>query len=235
MEKSERDRIKKKVLSYSPQSWNADPFDVRYYLASKIKSITGKKVLDVGGGSGVLSSELSEDNFKVLFDLSIDKLKKCQHIDSKINVICASFTHMPFKEGIFEVVISTHTIELAKLLDIKEGKEKKLPNMINYLKEIKRVMSVGELFLTTPNNAYHKGTRPEYEELKRLLDEFFPNNKIWFFNTGKKLSKHRKLDLSNVVPKLKSKIQNPDDIINNMISEKSKNNYSRYFFVKAIK
>ena len=41
--------------------------------------------------------------------------------------------------------------------------------------------------------------------------------------------------MANIIPKLKSKFINSDKIIQNLVKENTKNNYSVSFFVKAIK
>ena len=116
---SERDRIKKKINRISPNKWMADEFDVRYLLISKLKQEEFQSVLDVGGGIGIILSELDKTNLRVNIDLSFTDLKKCIHdLDSQINPICASMTFIPFKQDIFDIVICSHVIELAKLMDM---------------------------------------------------------------------------------------------------------------------
>lgn len=64
--------------------------------------------------------------------------------------------------------------------------------------------------------------------------EYFPKTEISFYNTLPRLSKkNRKLNLANVIPKLKAKLENNDKVINSLIKKNSKNNYSVSFFIKT--
>jgi len=238
---SERDRIKKKINQVSPKKWMADEFDVRYYLISKLKQAEYQTILDIGGGIGIILSELDKKNYRVNIDLSLDELKKCIHdLDSKINPICASITFLPFRQDIFDIVICSHVIELAKLMDINkktndgvQGSE----NVKTLVKETHRVLkNNGKLFLTTPNFAYRKSrNKLTFPELNHVLSNFFTDFKIYFYNTLPKLKNNRKFDLANIIPKIWSKFSNPDQVINSLLKEKSKNNYSIYFYAYARK
>ena len=70
-------RIKKKFDTFSGKRYWGDDFDVRFYLISQLKKIQNKSILDIGGGIGVISSELEESNYKINLDLSFDDLKNC--------------------------------------------------------------------------------------------------------------------------------------------------------------
>ena len=237
---SNRDRIKKKILSLDAKKWKADPFDVRYFLISKLKNFRSKMILDVGGGIGIIESEMDQSNFRVNIDTSIEDLKTCiKKNDPAINTICASMLFLPFKEKIFDIVISSHIIELAKLMDISNDIDKKNANNSNLKKVTQEKFRVlknkGILFLTTPNFEYNKSpNKLTFSELNELLTLFFNNISIKFFNTLPKMSKKRKLNFANIVPKIKTKLgKNPDEMIDSLIKDKSKNNYSVYFFATA--
>lgn len=238
---SERDRIKKKINQISPKRWMADDFDVRYYLIFQLKQEPMKIILDVGGGIGIILSELNKKNYRVNIDSSFNDLKKCIHdLDSKINPICASITFLPFRNNIFDIVICSHVIELAKSMDINKktnGGMQASENVLTLVREIHSVLkSNGKLFLTTPNYAYRKSkNKLTFPELNHALSNFFKDFKIYFYNTMPKLKNNRKFDLANVVPKIWSRFSNPDHIINSLLKEKSKNNYSVYFFACARK
>jgi len=239
---SNRDRINKKIFFLDKKKWRADPFDVRYYLISKLKDFRSKVVLDVGGGIGIILSEMNKSNFRVNVDISIYALKTCIHKnDPEINPICASMLFLPFKDNVFDIVISAHIIELAKLMDISyvhEGGESLFSNMKKVMGEKYRTLSKnGVLFLTTPNYAYHKtNNKLTFTELNDLLVLLFNDYSINFFNTFSKISKERKFNFANIVPKIRDKLgKNPDDIIDSLFKEKSKNNYSVYFFATAMK
>jgi len=236
---SNRDRIKNKVLSLDAKKWKADPFDVRYFLISKLKDFRSKIILDVGGGIGIIESEMDGSNFRVNVDTSIDDLKTCiLKTDSTINPICASMLFLPFKENVFDIVVSSHIIELAKLMDISNNNDNSYSNMKQVTKEKFRILkNKGIIFLTTPNYEYNKSpNKLTFSELNELLTLFFNHVSIKFFNTLPKISKKRKLNFANIVPKIKTKLgKNPDKMIDSLIKEKSRNNYSVYFFATAKK
>lgn len=237
---SERDRIKKKIFEINPKRWKADNFDVRYFLIFKLKNIEKQKILDTGGGVGIILSELDKNNYRVNLDLSFNDLKNCiQNVDPEINPVCASITHLPFKQEIFDIVISSHVIELAKLIDVnqktKGGNDSKNVNLL--IHENHRVLkNGGKMFLTTPNFEYKQSpNKLSFLELKYVLSKFFKDFKIYFYNTLPKINNNRKLDFSNVVPKVWAKFSNPDIIIHSLLKENSKNNYSVYFYAYARK
>ncbi len=238
---SERDRIRNKIQKIGPNKWKSDSFDVRYYLISQLKRHIEKCILDVGGGIGIILSELNQDAFRVNLDLSFNDLKICiKNVDSKINPICASITYLPFKKEIFDVVICSHVIELTKLMDINsenKNEENKCRNVLHLVNETHRVLkNSGKLFLTTPNFAFRNSpNKLTFSELNNVLSKFFQDFKISFYNTMPKIKSKSKFDFSNVVPKIWSKFSNPDQIINSLLKEKSKNNYSVYFYAYARK
>jgi len=218
----------------------ADDFDVRYYLISKLKQEKNQKILDVGGGIGIILSELDKKNYRVNIDLSFDDLKKCfNDLDSEIHPICASITFLPFKEDIFDIIICSHVIELAKLMDInkKINGEQGSENILTLVKETHRILkNKGKLFLTTPNYEYrHSPNKLTFSELNHALSKFFKDFKIYFYNTLPKLKNNRKFDLANMMPKIRSKFSNPDKVINSLLKEQSNNNYSVYFYAFARK
>jgi len=233
---SERDRIRNKVHAISPNSWRADGFDVRYFLISQLKKIFDKSVLDIGGSMGIICSEMDKSNFRVLIDIWFNKLRKCnQKTDPLINPICASFTNLPFKDEYFDIINSSHVIDVTKHMDEKNNQnakdfDQKYPTAKKYVSEIFRVLkNEGTAYLTTQNNAYSKSNKWNYDQLKKLF-KIFDDNKILFYNTYPKFSKNTKFDMTNIFPKIKSKFVNPDKIIAKMLKEKSKNNFSKYFY-----
>ena len=235
---SERDRILQKIKSVDDKKWRSDKFDVRYYLISQIKNISNKKILDVGGGVGIISSELSKNNFCVNLELDFESLKICKEKnDSKINVICGSMLNLPFKDGSFDVLISAHVIELAKAIDLKQEKLKNLPNVNNLILEKNRVLkNNGLLYLTTPNYNYnYSKNKLKFPELESVLSKFFSEFTILFYNTIPKISNKKRLNFSNIIPKIRSKFEDPDEIIKSLVKKESKNNFSVYFYAYAKK
>ena len=235
--KCERDQIRNRIHSISPKKWKADPYDVRYFLISELKKVFKKSVLDVGGGIGIVCSEMDNSNFRVVLDIAFDDLKTCNSkTDPSIHTVCGSFTNLPFREDFFDVITSSHLIEQTKKIDVinkqkMNEKNEGYPTVKRYLSEIYRVLkNGGNVFLTTPNNAYFKDYKLYYDELKTEFSQVFKNYKILFYNTYPKFSNNRKLDMGNVLPKLKSRFVNPDKIINDLMKKNSKNNFSKYFY-----
>jgi len=234
---SERDRIRNRIHSISPNRWKADEFDVRYYLISQLKKISKKSVLDIGGGIGIICSEMDHSNFRIVMDIVFNDLIKCKrNTDPSIHTVCASFTNLPFRDNYFEIINCSHIIELTKYIDVKNNQGsndnyEKYPTVIKLLSEIYRVLrNNGMVYLTTPNNAYYKSIKLDYRELKMMISQVFDIYKILFFNTYPRFSKNRKFDMTNVFPKIKSKFVNPDKIIAKLLKEKSENNFSKYFY-----
>ncbi|MFM7797150.1 MAG: hypothetical protein ACKO7N_10345, partial [Candidatus Nitrosotenuis sp.] len=103
---SERQRIKLKIQSVNPKRWWGDDFDVRFYLIAKLKKIKNRSILDIGGGIGIIGSELDSSNFRVNLDLNREELVEChEKVDSKIENVCASMNLLPFSSDIFDIVI----------------------------------------------------------------------------------------------------------------------------------
>ncbi|MGI0058570.1 MAG: class I SAM-dependent methyltransferase, partial [Nitrosotalea sp.] len=102
---NQRDRIKQKILCINSKRWWGDDFDVRFYLISLINKFKNKKILDVGGGIGIISSELDSSNLRVNLDSSLEDLKSCKTNFPDIIPVCASMYHLPFRDGVFDVVI----------------------------------------------------------------------------------------------------------------------------------
>ena len=238
-------RIKKKFeLINSKQYWG-DDFDVRFYLISRFSEIKGKIILDVGGGSGIISSELDKSNFCVNLDVSYQDLKKCKNVfKNSIDVLNGSMTNVALKDNSFDYVVCAHLLEVAKTFDIKnenviKNEIKKFPTVSKVLEEINRILKPnGILLLTTPNNEYYKSIKLTYDELQLHLKQFFENFSIKLYNTYPRLySKNRKLNMANVLPKLMTKLSNRKKIIQESLikSDNGKDKYSVSFFVEAKK
>ena len=118
-----------------------------------------------------------------------------------------------------------------------KNKKKYYQTVLEALSEIKIILKInGKLYLTTPNNKYYQTTKLDYDELENSLKYVFEKFSIKFFNTFKKLSKkHRKLNLANIIPKIKSKVFSRDEVLNSLIKNKIDNKYSVSFFVEAEK
>jgi len=241
----DHNRIKSKIQNIDVNRWWGDDFDVRFYLISQLESLKRKIVLDVGGGIGIICSEMNENNFRVNLDLSFDDLKICQeNFSPKIQNICASMTNLPFNDNSFDTVICSHLIEIAKARDTEQGMVTKINNINSFptveqvFSEISRVLgNEGIFLLTTPNNLRYKSNKLDYNELKKSLKNHFYKISLAFYNTYPRLSKqNRKFDLANVIPKLTSKLRNSDKIRQSLLKKNlGKEINSVSFYVEASK
>jgi ubiquinone/menaquinone biosynthesis C-methylase UbiE len=243
MKNNELKRIKNKFKSINLNRYWGDDFDVRFYLISKFNEIKDKKILDVGGGTGIIASELDKSNFAINLDISLNDLRQCKKFYDRIEVINGSMTNISFKNNSFDYVICANLLEVAKLIDIENKTVIKknideFPTVILVLEELKRILkSNGILFLTTPNNKYYESTKLTYDELKMHLEKSFKNINLEFYNTYPRLySKNRKLNMANIIPKLLNKFYSREKIIQEKLVKKvNKNNkYSVSFFIKII-
>ncbi len=238
------EKIKQKIFSIDSNKYWGDDFDVRFYLILKLKKLKNKFILDLGGGIGIISSELDESNFRINLDTSLEDLKRSKNkINSNIENVCASMTKLPFIKNSFDCVICSHVIEVGKLLDLQqekmiiENKIKHYPTVDETLSEVNEVLKTkGQFYLTTPNNSYYRSSKFEYLELKNLLSNYFSNFSIAFYNTYPRLStKYRKLNLANVIPKVISKFKSWEKTIISLKQDYSKNKQSVSFYIEATK
>lgn len=231
-----RKYIKKKIIQIDPKRWWGDDFDVRFLLISKLIKINNKTILDLGGGIGIILSQLDQSNRKINLDLSFNDLVTCRNKNNaEINNVCGSMTHLPFKENSLDYVIAANILEVGKEKDVKDNIDKnEFPTIMKTMNEIKKITKIdGCVFLTTPNNEYYKTIKLSFDELKSSIIPFFSEFIILFYNTYPRIShKFRKLNMANVIPKLLSKIKNDESIIYSLCKTKSQNNYSVSFFVE---
>ena len=240
---AEQQRIKNKIKRIDSLCWWGDDFDVRFYLINKLKSVQKKIVLDVGGGIGIICSEMDKTNFRINLDLKYNNLLTCKKItDGSICNICASMVNLPFRKDVIDVIICSNILEVGKHQDIIDKKQIEIrgnyvyPTVNKILEEATEVLnSKGIIFITTPNNAYFKSTKLTNKELQNALSTISKKSKTYFFNTYRRLSKNKNLNLANIIPKLTAKFSNPDSIIKKLAKDQSKNDYSVAFFVEVKK
>lgn len=243
MNVSEQSRIKSKILSINPGKWWGNDFDIRFYLISKLQNIENKKILDIGGGIGIVSSEMPQNNCRINLDLDFKDLKTCVKVtDPNINTICSSMIDMPFSDNSFDVVISSSVLQYAKLEDMKSKQMsttygiQTYPTVEKSVKEIFRVLKPnGRLILVTQNNSYYNSYMLDYNELQYVMKMYFVGVKITFYNRYPRISKNRKFNMTNVIPKVLGRLIGPDNVIKKLSSDNSTHNYSVSFFVEATK
>ena len=234
--------IKKKFALIDSNRYWGDDYDVRYYLISRLKKIRNKRILDVGGGIGIISSQLDESNQIINLDLSNNDLIKSKN-NENVEEINGTMTQLPFEENNFDVVICSHLLEIAKFLDLKNKKEIngkifRYPTIEKVLLEIHRVLKKdGILYLTTPNNAYYKTTKLTYDELINAIKINFKKYSLFYFNTNYSISKNqRKLNLSNLIPKFQSKFKEHMKIIESLCKkDQHRDVKSVSFYVEMMK
>lgn len=236
--------IKQNILKIDPKRWWGDNFDVRFYLITKLNKFQKKIILDVGGGIGIISSCADQSNFRINLDISIEDLKKSKKNFPEINVICASRTHLPFKENIIDVIICAHILAGAKADDlkndscIKNGSVLEYPTIEKIFNEMKKCMKEkGTLFITATNNEFYKTRKLNYFELKHSISKNFKKYKILFFNTLPSFNKnYSKMNLSNIFPRLRAKISDERKILFSLVKvDEGKNRKSVSFFVEINK
>lgn len=235
---SDQERIKRKILKINSKKWWGDDFDVRFFLINKIKHIKNKVILDIGGGIGIVLSETNNSNFKINLDSSFEDLKICKNqFNYEINNVCASMLNLPFKKEVIDYVICANILEVGKALDIDKRKENEkinsYPTVEKMLVEIIHILkNNGKIFITTPNNAYYQTKKLTYDELDNCISKLFINFQIFYFNTYRKITRYRKLNLANIIPKFQSKIKDKQEVLNNLLKIKSNDNYSVSFYVE---
>jgi len=147
--------------------------------------------LEIGCGTGYGTAYLSEIGFSFIVASDIDK-EVLYFINNKYPfkffLIACDGTGMPFKENQFDAVIPFQVIEHLTPKDV-----------INYLSEIKRVLTKNGLFIcTTPNKRlrllpFQKPWNPEHKkeynekELKKLLSKVFGHINIYGLCSSKEI------------------------------------------------
>ena len=240
---SDLERIKSKFQKIDSKRWWGDEYDVRFFLVNVLKKIQNSIVIDIGGGIGIILSELNKSNFRINLDLSLEDLLRSKKEFPDIEAVCASMNQLPFKNKSIRFVICANILEVAKTMDIKtkklllENNKTYYQTIIETLSEINKILeNKGKLYLTTPNNKYYKTTKLDYNELNNSLLITFDKFTINLFNTYSKFSdKYRKLNLANIVPKALSKLYSREKILNSLLENAVGDKYSVSFFVEAEK
>jgi len=153
------------------------------YMLFAREFIANKRVLEIGCGTGYGANYLSELASRVV---AVDTSKECisyfQDKYGKDNLffLLADALNLPFKDDSFDIVVSFQVIEHIKPKEV-----------LNYLREIKRVLKTGGIFLvSTPNKRlrllpFQKSWNPEHKkeykdkELKKLLSKVFSEVKVY--------------------------------------------------------
>ncbi|MFC1616506.1 class I SAM-dependent methyltransferase [Patescibacteria group bacterium] len=94
-----------------------DTFD-RNALMLYLKNLKGKKILDVGAGSGRIINILDQDESKIVaLDSSKEMLELLKKKYSKVETVLGDAEKLPFEDESFDVVVATFLIVHLKRLD----------------------------------------------------------------------------------------------------------------------
>jgi malonyl-CoA O-methyltransferase len=89
-------------------------FNIGQNLIDKIKLYAVQNLMDVGVGTGSLSSTLKK-HFSLsqhyYVDIAYDMLQVCQQRDEDVSIICADFDALPFADGVFDLVFSNMSLQ----------------------------------------------------------------------------------------------------------------------------
>lgn len=96
--------------SYDEQKGYLDSFEQEHIL-QLLNEVQGKKILDVGAGTGRISIPLSDLGGEVFaLDSSEEMLKVLKRKKPHITTILGDAEHMPFKNNMFDIVLATFMI-----------------------------------------------------------------------------------------------------------------------------
>lgn len=153
------------------------------YLLFAKEFVNKRRVLEIGCGTGYGCNELSEcASFIASVDVSKENILYCSNNYAKDNLafLLGDGTSLPFKAETFDTVMSFQVIEHIPKRSV-----------LNYLRETKRVLRPGGVFvLATPNarlrllpfqKPWNREHEQEYtgKQLKMLLTEVFQESKVY--------------------------------------------------------
>ncbi len=191
-----------KTLKNPPQSYIKLFEQEAIYLKKNIQK--GQKVLDVGCGEGknILSiADITDDIIGLDIDpkaVEITKINTANY--SKIKVVLGSVTEIPYKDGIFDVVIFFMT-----LVNLDSEKDKAISEMKRVAKdEAKIIISVySEKALEERMNMYEQVEVPIVSEI---------NGKLTFGIEGFVSEQFSIQDIKNLVEPLGLKIDTYEEV-----------------------
>lgn len=116
---------------------------------------TGKRILDIGCGSGTLIRFLTEGNVVTGMDVDRQALEVCR-TRFGVQTVWGDFSlEFPFEEAAFDVVVASETIEHLAYPKI-------------FLQQVRRILVPEGLFLGSTPNAYRLRTRIDFLQGKPL-------------------------------------------------------------------
>jgi SAM-dependent methyltransferase len=110
-----------------------------YAMLARRYGKRGARLLEIGSGLGHLVAQLEDTFVTDGIDLNHWAVKESKSVVNKSSLQTASAQELPFKDGVFNVVIIKHIVE-------------HLPDPVKAINEIGRVTAIGGyLILATPN------------------------------------------------------------------------------------
>lgn len=150
-----------------PSTWWGDKLDVRFLLLSKIIGLENKKVLELAGGEGIITTFIPRSNDILSVEIECGKVKTAKMLNKDIeeSIVCKDMFEVDEKG--FDVVIMAHCIPKNDITSSKEPEEGiKLAR--------KLLKGGGSLIITTvnANNPYYKGRKPlNYEKVVEMVKQ----------------------------------------------------------------
>lgn len=163
-------KLEKEGEDYKSSNWGREKFErVLDYFYSFLDPNKKYNVLDIGIGSGTLTSYLSENkNFKIIgLDLVRDVLEKVTKKRTNVPLVHGDIEDMPFKDESFDIVVHNQTLH-------------HFPRREKALQEIKRVLKKDGLLLSIETNGWNPyvvyGHKAPWKKWKRFISS---NQKVF--------------------------------------------------------
>ena len=136
-------------------------------------NVKGKKILDLGCGSGIYVKELIKKGAKIkAMDISSELIKIARQENPKIEFKIGSISKkLPYKKGEFDIVLGALVMHY-------------IDNWTPAFKEIKRVLKPKGLFVFSTENPFRTAVKriaykgKKFKEVKNYFDEKLKVNKI---------------------------------------------------------
>lgn len=129
----------------------ANRFGKQYleYITTRVPNITGKKILDVGGGSAYLSQELTSDKYGASSAVVVDPAVRSDSDNKKIKIIRDYFPSKNVNED-FDLILSCNCLEhvpdpLSFLKSIRAAAYKKNADVILIFPDVEKQFDSGDL------------------------------------------------------------------------------------------
>ncbi len=132
--------------------------------------LTGKKVLDLGCGTGLLSIKLHNagaDVFGIDLSEKMISLAKLNFPTLKFDV--GNAAHTSFRDGEFDVIASSFVMHYVK-------------NLKPVFKEMSRILKKGGQFVFSMHHPFNFKKIEEEDSVKVLATPYFTNNEKYFWN-----------------------------------------------------